>query len=488
MSRDMDRNTYTVVQLVTRMNIGGAARAVVELAKGLPFVVHNGTEGEYNVIVAAGTPPPEEGELSDPQVPVIRLPLVRHIDPYDDIRSLIALRRLLTGESPYPFSTRHNWVGIDTAYYGNVHRHSSDMSPDDHSTHHSPDNPRYTHTSLISPVDLINTHMAKAGTIGRLAALSMRRQPPSSDLLGEATGNLTNLTVRHIRKRPIMVHTFHGHVLDGYFNRSISKVFTAIERQMARHTDALVAISNEVRDELLSLGIGRPGQWHVIPLGLDLAQYLSIPPPDISTPSSKITAPLSEAKDRLLMELSIPPSATVLAMIARLVPIKDHSTALRALADPNLHDTHLLVVGDGELRKDLEKESRELGIERLVHFLGWRQDIPDILAASDIVILTSTNEGTPATLIEAAAAARPVVATDVGGILSIVVHDETGLLVAPKKPEMLAQAIHRLSSSPSTRRAMGAAARNRAVALYSSASFVSQTAELYRELLSRRTP
>ncbi len=487
MNRGVDRQAYTVVQLVTRMNIGGPARAVVELAKGLPFVVHDETEGEYNVIVVAGTPPPEEGELSDPQVPVIRLPLVRQIDPYDDIRSLIALRRLLAGKNLYPCSTHHSWIGTDPAYYGNDHRNLSDMSLDYHNTHHSPEDPCYSHSPLISPIDLINTHMAKAGTIGRLAALSIRRQP-SSGLLGKAAGNITNLTVRRIRRRPVMVHTFHGHVLDGYFNRSISQIFTAIERQMARHTDALIAISNEVKDELLSLGIGRPGQWRVIPLGLDLDQYLSIPLPDISTSSSKVATPSYEAKDRLLKELSIPPSATVLAMIARLVPIKDHSTALRALANPILHDVHLLIVGDGELRKELEKESRELGIARFIHFLGWRQDIPDILAASDMAILTSTNEGTPATLIEAAAAARPVVATDVGGIPSIVVHDETGLLVSPKKPEMLAQAIHRLSSSPSIRRAMGTAARNRAVTLYGSANFVSQTAELYRELLFKIVP
>lgn len=461
MSRGTDRQAYTVVQLITRMNIGGPARVVVELAKGLadikhdlPDITHDRETGrKYNVIVAAGTPPAEEGELSDSQVPIVRLPLVRQIDPYADIRSLIALRRLLAGENIYP---------------------------------------PHTHSSPALHVDLINTHMAKAGALGRLAALSIRGQLPP-DNLDQATAIHTDLPLRSNPRRPITVHTFHGHVLDGYFNRSVSKAFTLIERQMARHTDALVAISNEVRDELLSLGIGRPDQWHVIPLGLDLDPYLSIPIPDISTPSSgvdipssEVATPFSKAESKLLKDLSIPPSATVLAMIARLVPIKDHSTALRALANPILDDTHLLVVGDGELRDVLEKESQALGIAHRTHFLGWRQDITKILAASDVVILTSINEGTPAALIEAAAAARPVVAIDVGGVSSVVVQDETGLLVAPGKPDLLAQAIHKLAASPSTRLAMGTAARSRAVALHSSSNFISQTAELYDELLSKR--
>ena len=463
----MDERTYTVVQLITRMNIGGPARVVVELAKGLadikhdlPDITHDRETGrKYNVIVAAGTPPAEEGELSDPQVPIVRLPLVRRIDPYTDIRSLIALRRILAGENP-------------RLYHNNSQRTNPQYSG------HRRTDPYHAHSSPALHVDLINTHMAKAGALGRLAALSIRGQLPP-DNLDQATAIHTDIPPRSNPRRPITVHTFHGHVLDGYFNRSVSKAFTLIERQLARHTDALVAISNEVRDELLSLGIGRPDQWHVIPLGLDLDPYLSIPLPDISTPSSK-------AESKLLNELSIPPSATVLAMVARLVPIKDHSTALKALANPIMDDTHLLVVGDGELRDALEKESQALGIAQRIYFLGWRQDIPDILAASDMVILTSINEGTPAALIDAAAAARPVVATDVGGIPSVVVQDETGLLVAPGKPDLLAEAIHKLAASPSTRLAMGTAARSRAAALYSSSNFISQTAKLYDQLLSKR--
>ena len=445
------------------MNIGGPARAVIELAKGLPHLPDSDSSDErairpFNVLVAAGTPPAEEGEMSDPEVPIMRFPLVRLIDPYADIRSLIALRRMLAGRARY-----------------------------------------HTHPLPSPPVDLINTHTAKAGTLGRLAALSIREKLPI-DNPGRIRSIHTGITIPSNHRHPVTVHTFHGHILDGYFNRHVSKAFTLIERQLARRTDALVAISNEIRDELLSLRIGMPDQWHVIPLGLDLGQYISIPLPDIPAPSSGTDIPSSKmatppsgetipslkTESKLLKDLSILPSATVLTMIARLVAIKDHSTALHAIANPILDNAHLLVVGEGELRNALERESEALGIAHRVHFLGWRQDIPDILAASDIVILTSINEGTPAALIEAAAAARPVVATNVGGVSSVVVQDKTGLLVAPKNPKLLAQAIHKLAANPSMRLSMGTAARSRATMLYNSSNFISQTAELYSQLLSRR--
>ncbi len=523
------------------MNIGGPARAVIELAKGLPQLLdpshpdHPSVDktyeqhehsthrrGSFNVTVAAGDPPPEEGQMSDPEVPVLRLPLLRQISPASDWRSLLAIRRVLvpppsqsctrsitSNTSPAGVTTdtpsiiSSDGVGISAANLpvldGTPARSHETGSPAT-GPNTLPDFP----SSFISgPFDLVNTHMAKAGALGRMAALSTR-------------------------VRPILVHTFHGHVLEGYFPTLPSRALIGLEWALAHKTDALVAVSSEIRDELLSLGIGKPWQWHVIPLGLDLDGYLSIPLPEDT--SSYVSARRSTLRDTL----SIPRNALLLAIIGRLVPVKNHSTALRALAagtlPPGVSPTgslpsngpssysrakdaslatgaytsgssaagssvtgtsaddsfaiHLLVVGDGELRTRLEEEARSLGVASRVHFLGWRTDIPEILAQTDIVVLTSLKEGTPAVLIEAAAAGRPVVSSDVGGIRSIVEHKETGLLVPPGNPIELALSIRFLADHPQLRRAMGIRARRIAVDRFGTRRFVRDTADLYYDLLA----
>ncbi|MHB8264250.1 MAG: glycosyltransferase [Acidimicrobiales bacterium] len=532
------RHVPRVAQIVTRMNIGGPARAVIELAKGLPQIPgpgsmsdtyeHHAYKGNarehgihghsadghstYEVIVAAGNPPPEEGVMSDLEVPVLYLPLVRQISPASDYRSLLATRRLLASlpskSLPYPTTVAPSTcVALDTSAPRPTGPPISSTSISDTfaldtiSTHQDEDGPlpavAYRPTAFPSgPFDLVNTHMAKAGTLGRMAALSLR-------------------------SRPILVHTFHGHVLEGYFPSLPSKALILLERALALKTDALVAVSSEIRDELLTLGIGKPQQWHVIPLGLDLGGYLSIPLPGDTGPNAP------DLKWSLRNSLSIPPGAPLLAIIGRLVPVKDHSTVLRAMAtrtlspgtsyagnpstaDPSIYDpstptssaggpctggpcadgpaaVHLLVVGDGEMRNKLEEEARELGVANRVHFLGWQKNIPDILAEVDVVILASLKEGTPAVLIEAAAAGRPVVSSDVGGVRSIVMHRETGLLVPPSDPAEMALSIRSLVNNPQLRRSLGARARQVAEDRFGAQRFVQDTAALYANLLSTRS-
>ena len=174
-----------------RLNIGGPAGQALLLAKGL--------EPEFPTLVAADTPNDREGELTDPEVPVEHVPFVRPVSPATDARALRAVRRLVKDSRP----------------------------------------------------QVVHTHMAKAGTVGRLAVLSSR---PAH--------------------RPLLVHTFHGHVLPGLFRRPAATGLHRIERRLARRTDVLVAVSPEVRDELLDLGIGKPDQYRVIPLGLDLGPLL----------------------------------------------------------------------------------------------------------------------------------------------------------------------------------------------------------------------
>jgi glycosyltransferase involved in cell wall biosynthesis len=338
------------------MNVGGPARHALLLAQGLTT--------DYDTTLAAGRPTEAEGELSDPSVPVHHVPLVRPLDPVSDLRALAAVRRLLTACQP----------------------------------------------------TILHTHMAKAGTVGRVVARSMRH-------------------------RPLTVHTFHGHVLDGYFTPHVQRAFVEAERRLAHHTDALVAVSDEIRDELLDLGIGSPGRFHVIPLGLDLDPYFEV----------------DQARGRLRARLGLAPDTPLIGIIGRLVPIKDVATMLRVTE--LLPGAHLAVIGDGELRAALEALARNLGLARRVHFTGWWHDVPGALSDLDLVVLTSRNEGTPVALIEAAAAARAVVATDVGGVRSVVVDGVTGHLAPAGDVEKIAGLVATLVSDPRGRRALGNAGR-----------------------------
>ncbi len=290
---------------------------------------------------------------------------------------------------------------------------------------------------------LLHTHMAKAGAVGRIAA-------------------------RALPRRPRTIHTFHGHVLDGYFSRRAERSFIELERRLAGVTDILVAVSPEIRDALLELRIGRPGQYHVIPLGLDLAPLL-----EAEGPTGKLRADLGLAAD-----------VPLVGVIGRLVPIKDHATLLSAIE--KLGGVHLAVIGDGELRPALEASVRAAGLGDRVHFTGWRYDLAATLPDLDVVALTSRNEGTPVALIEALATGGAVVATDVGGVRSVVVHDETGLLAPAGNPGAVADALRQLLADPERRARLGAAGRRHVRDRFGQDRLVDDMRELYRELLGRR--
>lgn len=289
-------------------------------------------------------------------------------------------------------------------------------------------------------VAIVHTHMAKAGAVGRIAARSLVR-------------------------RPRAVHTFHGHVLDGYFAPGTEQAFIQTERWLARTTDVLVAISPEIRDALLDLSIGRPAQYHVVPLGLDLDPYLAVDGP-VGT---------------FRADLGLGPEVPLVGVIGRLVPIKDHATLL--LAIDQLPGVHLAVVGDGEMRASLEARVAEMGLGGRVHFTGWRVDMPAVLADLDVVALTSRNEGTPVALIEALAAARPVVATEVGGVASVVRHEETGLLAAAGDHRRISEAITRLLADPPHARRLALAGREHVVHQFGARRLVEEIRALYEDLL-----
>jgi glycosyltransferase involved in cell wall biosynthesis len=291
---------------------------------------------------------------------------------------------------------------------------------------------------------IVHTHMAKAGTIARAAAITS-----------------TN--------RPLLVHTFHGHVLEGYFKRPLRDAFLATERFLGSRTDALVAVSDEIRDQLLDLGIGHRDKWRVIPLGFDLSEFLG------SSPGS---GPLKR-------ELNLPEGAALVGIVGRLVPIKDHETALRAIAELPEH-VHLAIVGDGEDRAKIETLVDSLGLRAQVHLLGWRMDVQAVMSSLDVALLSSRNEGSPVALIEALANGVPVVSTDVGGVRSVVQEGVSGYLVPPGASTAMAEAIWRLLTDPSGSREMGAAGRAYVTSRFDQTRLVNDIRSLYAHLLAQR--
>jgi glycosyltransferase involved in cell wall biosynthesis len=193
----------------------------------------------------------------------------------------------------------------------------------------------------------------------------------------------------------------------------------------------------------------------------------------------------AEQRAAMLRQLGVPDDALTLGIIANLSPVKDHRTLLRAVAllEPRWPRLHVVLVGDGECRTPLESLARELGIERRVHFAGLRPNVPNLHHLFGISVLCSRSEGFPNSIVEAMAAARPVVATDVGGVADAVSHGETGVLVPPANPQRLAAAIEELLLDPDRRHALGSAGLRRARARYGARTVLRSLEAVYTRLL-----
>ena len=298
--------------------------------------------------------------------------------------------------------------------------------------------------------DIVHTHTAKAGALGRLAAW--------------------------ICRVPVVVHTYHGHVFQGYFSPTATRIFIRIERWLARRSSALVTVTERVRRDVLALGIGRPEDVVVVPLGLDLGALRVA----------------EQQAGALRAELNLPAHARLVGIVARLVPIKAHETFLRAAdvirrAEP---DTWFVIVGDGERRDELVAMAQALGLQDRIRFLGWRSDLDRLYADLDVVVLTSRNEGSPVALIEAMAAARPVVSTRAGGVEDVVTDEQTGLLSDVDDVAGIAARVLRVLRDPALASALGAAGRRRVLQAYDSARLLTDVDALYTRLLAkpRRSP
>ncbi|HLJ55010.1 MAG TPA: glycosyltransferase, partial [Chthonomonadaceae bacterium] len=324
-----------VMRIIARLNVGGPAIHTILLTDRMDRVL-------YPTLLVTGVEGPSEGSMrylaeSLNVRPHVIPEMGREISWRDDVVALWKLIRLMRHEKP----------------------------------------------------DVICTHTAKAGTLGRVAAL---------------------IALAGRRKR--IFHTFHGHVFHGYFTPRKTRIFLRIEQLLARVTDRLVAVTDTTCQELVEYGVAGEGRIAVIPLGFDLAPFHAC----------------GRFRGELRAELGLAPDALLLGIVARLVPIKRIDTFLAAVKQvretyPNIHAA---VVGDGELRSALEETARSLGVADAVHFTGFRTDLPRVYADLDLVVLSSVNEGLPVSIIEAMACGRVVVSTEVGGVPDLISDGETG--------------------------------------------------------------
>ena len=242
---------------------------------------------------------------------------------------------------------------------------------------------------------------------------------------------------------------------------------------LARISDAIITLSPKQRQEILGYGIGCPEKVHAIGLGLPLDPFVTC----------------ASLRGKLRRELGLSENTPLISIVARLVPVKGHTYFLDAAKYvlEKYPDARFLVVGDGELRPELERYAYDTGISKQIDFLGFRRDLPEIYADLDVVVLSSLNEGLPVTLIEAMAAATPVVAAQVGGVGDLVEHEKTGILAPPKNSRALADGICQIFAlSASERQTMGEAGRASVYPRYHISTLCSNIESLYQDLLRRK--
>jgi glycosyltransferase involved in cell wall biosynthesis len=322
----------------------------------------------------------------------------------------------------------------------------------------------YKHLRRIKP-DVVHTHTAKAGTVGRMAALFYR------------------LTSSHDVR---IVHTFHGHVFHSYYGKAKTRIFLLIEKFLARFaTDKIVVISSQQFSEICDrFGVGKKERFAVIPLGVDLRPF--------ADPAAR--------RSSFREEIGASDADILIGFVGRLTEIKNISLLLQSAA--RIRDTRpadepdikFLIAGDGHMRAKLEAEATALGINASVIFLGDRPDPENIYAGVDIVALTSLNEGTPLSIIEAMASERPVVSTLVGGVADLlgetreriaagVQLHERGVAVTANDHESFATALIYLAKNEKVRLNVSAAGRAFVVSNYSKERLVSDIKSLYRNLI-----
>ncbi len=299
--------------------------------------------------------------------------------------------------------------------------------------------------------DIVHTHAAKAGALGRLAA--------------------------HHERVPIIIHTFHGHVFHSYFGALKTRLFVAIERYLASLSTAIVAISPGQKSELAdTFNICPPTKIAVVPNGFDLARF---------------TQDNTALREKFRNHYKIPNDAICIGIIGRLVAVKNHALFLQAFsiaAAQSQVPLRAVIIGDGELRTQVEAEAQRLGLttgidgDAQVVFTSWITNIETALPGLDVIALSSLNEGTPVSLVEAQAAGLPVISTDVGGVRDTIQAGETGILVPSGDAVAMAYAMVQLANDADLRKQMGERGRAFALQQYGYQRLVADMAALYQRL------
>lgn len=399
-----------IVRVIARLNVGGPAKHVVWLTRALQTA-------DYQTVLVAGTVPPGEDDMgyfaAEHDVVPIFIPEMSREISLKDALTVWKLYQLFRRERP----------------------------------------------------DVVHTHTAKAGTVGRLAGL---------------------LYVWTTRSNCRFVHTYHGHIFHSYYGPFKTRIFLAIEKALARLiTDRIVVLNEQQRREIHEeFGVGRAAQFSIIPLGLDLNVFANWP----------------ERGREFRDELGIGADDLLIGIVGRLTEIKNHELFLRAVAACKKEfaqrspAVHFVIVGDGALRGQLEQQAKSLDLLNDVLFVGSRRDVENIYPALDIVALTSRNEGTPLTLIEAMANARPTIATAVGGVVELIGKPleaaaakfsvcERGISVPPNDANAFAAGLTRLADDAALRRETGARGLQFVTEQYSLDRLLRDIQNLYSALL-----
>jgi len=385
-----------VLRIITRLNIGGPAIHAILLSSGL-------NNDGYKDILITGKESGSEGNMqylaaANGVKPIMIPELGRELSLVNDFKTFLRLFEIIRKEKP----------------------------------------------------DIVHTHMAKAGSLGRIAALFCGT--------------------------PIKIHTFHGHIFDGYFSPVKAKVFLWIERFLALFTDRVIAVSESVKEEIVDkLKVAENKKCVVVPLGLDLKNFLEC----------------EKEKGSFRRELGLQDDVLLIGIVGRLVPIKNHEMFLnvaKQILGKNLSaKVMFVIVGDGERREDLKDYAKKLGLEGSLIFTGWRQSLSSVYSDLDIVALTSLNEGTPVSIIEAMASGKPVIATDVGGVKDLIVDGENGFLAKSNDVKDFTDRLTKLIADKEQRSRFGKRGREIVREKYVKERLVRDIKRLYEDCLRERS-
>jgi glycosyltransferase involved in cell wall biosynthesis len=388
----------SIARVIARLNVGGPAIQAILMTEAF-------RRRGYRTLLVTGEVSPKEASMdylaqANDVTPIKIRSMSRRISPFRDIQTLWSLVRIFRRERP----------------------------------------------------TIVHTHTAKAGTVGRIAAI--------------------------IAGTPIRVHTFHGHVFSGYFSPLVTRTFLAIERGLARYTDCIVSVSESQRKELVEVYRIAPAcKVATIPLGFDLQPFLSV----------------TGHNGALQAEIGSRPEQPHVGWVGRLTAIKSPGSFIECAATfrDHLPAPQFVMVGDGDLRQECEASIRRNGLGGIVHLMGWRRDLSIIYADLDFVVATSVNEGTPVALLEAMASSKAIISTAVGGVRDLMVGAgrnlngmevfENGILVGCDTRK-LSHAVEYLMQDRQLCQSMGRKGREFVASRFSHMRLADDLGELYQSL------